>query len=306
LIGGFGYALPAGGRPAKAAETTYQNTRAFLFARLENAVRTWIKLYTEVLHDPKMHALTDKQFRACINLFALAGYTDKDGMIGTFEDIRFHLRLSRRDTESVLKRLEVVSVVQFDEPNYTVTAFSKRNGQSPSQSNENVLQRVHAYRARKQGELETRNDDVTTLHSERNEDVTTLDKNRIEENREDKNRVDTNTPAKPDKSALLIKDVSIDLQDALDKGYQSIGRKSPQYFKNEQQREAYRAAIESLDGQSKILIDKGISRERTSLSALLAWLETCAKNQNGNGRTGSAEPSNPMLRAIMRSEGKLT
>jgi hypothetical protein len=156
-------------------------------------VRTWIKLYTEVLHDPKMHALTDRQFRACINLFALAGYTDKDGCIGTFEDIRFHLRLSRRDTESTIKRLETVGIVQFDEPNYTVTAFSKRNGQSPSQSNVNVLQRVHAYRARKQGESEIRNEDVTTLHSERNEDVTTLDKNRI-----DKNIADAKKPRQPD------------------------------------------------------------------------------------------------------------
>jgi hypothetical protein len=31
-----------------------------------------------------------------------------------------------------------------------------------------------------------------------------------------------------------------------------------------------------------------------------------APKTNGNGRNGSAEPSSPMLRAIMRSEGKLT
>ncbi len=145
-------------------------------------MRTWIKLYTEILHDPKMHSLTDRQFRACINLFALAGYTDKDGLIGTFDEIRFHLRTSRRDTESILKRLESVAVLTFDAPNYTVTAFQKRNGLAPSQSNEKVLQRVQAYRARKQGESENRNEDVTTLHSERNEDVTTLDKIREEKN----------------------------------------------------------------------------------------------------------------------------
>ena len=147
-------------------------------------MRTWIKLYTEILHDPKMHALTDKQFRACINLFALAGYLDKDGLIGTADDIKFHLRLPRRAVESTLKRLTTANILQFDEPNYTVTAFLKRNGIAPSQSNEKVLQRVQAFRARKQAESETCNEDVTPLQSECNEDVTTLDKKRIDKKRE--------------------------------------------------------------------------------------------------------------------------
>lgn len=32
-------------------------------------MKSWIKLYTEILNDPKMGRLTDRQYRTCINLF---------------------------------------------------------------------------------------------------------------------------------------------------------------------------------------------------------------------------------------------
>jgi hypothetical protein len=34
-------------------------------------MKTWIKLYTEILQDPKMGRLTDRQYRTCVNLFLL-------------------------------------------------------------------------------------------------------------------------------------------------------------------------------------------------------------------------------------------
>ncbi len=113
------------------------------------------------------------------------------------------------------------------------------------------------------------------------------------------------TPAKVDKTALLISDVSMHLRESLDKVYESSGRKAPQHFKNELQRDAYSAALLSLDGESEKLIDKGLSRERTSLSDLLAWLETCAKNRNGNGtaaRVVNALEARGMLGAIARAQ----
>ena len=60
-------------------------------------MREWIKLYTEIAHDRKMAALTDRQFRVCINLFALAGLVDDGGVIPPIEDIAFQLRMADTD-----------------------------------------------------------------------------------------------------------------------------------------------------------------------------------------------------------------
>lgn len=37
------------------------------------AAKYWIKLYHEILHDPKMGRLPDNLWRRCIELFLLAG-----------------------------------------------------------------------------------------------------------------------------------------------------------------------------------------------------------------------------------------
>ena len=43
------------------------------------ASRYWIKLYHEILEDPKMGRLSDRQFRRVIELFLLAGDCEMDG-----------------------------------------------------------------------------------------------------------------------------------------------------------------------------------------------------------------------------------
>lgn len=262
-------------------------------------MRTWIKLYTEILHDPKMHGLTDKQFRACINLFALAGYIDKDGLIGTFEDIRFHLRTSRRDTESILKRLENVAVLTFDDQNYTVTAFSKRNGIAPSQSNEKVLQRVQAFRARKQAESENGNEDVTSLHPECNEDVTTLEKRREEKNRIDKSREEKSrsTAAKPPVPPAVI-------------AYREAAHKYPNKSLYEMIDQHVGSDLDRVSfWRSVVTAYIGLGWNPANITGQLEWFdrnELPHKNGYSNGNGQNSEPSNPMLRAIARREGKLT
>jgi hypothetical protein len=56
------------------------------------ASRYWIKLYHEILEDPKMYRLSDRQFRRVIELFLLAGDCEMDGQLPNIEDINFRLR----------------------------------------------------------------------------------------------------------------------------------------------------------------------------------------------------------------------
>jgi len=116
-------------------------------------VRPWIKLYTEILTDPKMHALTDRQFRTCVNLFALAGFLDQDGLLPPLADLAFHLRTNAADLEGDLVALLAVHVLDADDGGYIVAHWAERQPtRAPSAMPERVRERVRQYRARKAAE----------------------------------------------------------------------------------------------------------------------------------------------------------
>jgi hypothetical protein len=56
------------------------------------ASKYWIKLYHEILDDPKMGRLSDRQYRRVIEIFLLAGDCEMDGKLPCAEDIAFRLR----------------------------------------------------------------------------------------------------------------------------------------------------------------------------------------------------------------------
>jgi len=165
-------------------------------------MRTWIKLYTEILRDPKIHRLADKQFRACINLFALAGLIDEDGLVGTVDDIQFHLRLDRRETVGVLSCLVTAKILYFEAPNYRVIAFARRQEKPPSQVKESILRRVQAHRARKKGLLENGNEDVTSLHVRGNEPVTPPEVE-VDTDTDTEKKLGADKPRKPERARDL-------------------------------------------------------------------------------------------------------
>lgn len=154
-------------------------------------MRTWIKLYTEILHDPKMGRMTDRQWRVCVSLFAMAGEKDEDGALPPVSDMAWTLRLPEPDVLAVLEMLERVDIARREGDDWLLIHFEERNPVPPSSTNEAVKGRVKKSREKKAAEeaaqatAETCNEGVTPLHAQCNEDVTTLEKNREEKNRED-------------------------------------------------------------------------------------------------------------------------
>ena len=68
-------------------------------------MKTWIKLYTEILSDPKMGRMSDKLFRRTIELFLLAGKEDGDGLLPAVDDIAWSLHSSTKEIQNVLDEL---------------------------------------------------------------------------------------------------------------------------------------------------------------------------------------------------------
>ncbi len=148
-------------------------------------MRQWVKLHTEILLDPKMHRLSDSLYRACVNLFALAGILDKDGQLGTERDVAFHLRIDEPTAAGFLADLAKVNITAKAKGVWRLKNWDKRNGQPPSASDEAIRERVRRYRKNK-AEHDIGNETVTPLPDECNDPRE--DKSREEEIRQEENR----------------------------------------------------------------------------------------------------------------------
>lgn len=63
----------------------------------------WLRLYTELLNDPKAQRLTGDEFKGWINILCLA--KENDGAIPPLSDVAFALRMSEKQTEKLLLKL---------------------------------------------------------------------------------------------------------------------------------------------------------------------------------------------------------
>jgi len=120
--------------------------------------RFWVKLYIEILDDPKMGRLTNHMWRRAVELFLLAGREGNDGALPPVEEMAWILRLSEDKVLEDLHGLAEVGVVHAAEPGvWFVTHFAQRQAAVP------VEERVRRFRAR--------NADVTKRYKSCNEEA---------------------------------------------------------------------------------------------------------------------------------------
>ena len=102
----------------------------------------WVKLYIEILDDPKMGRLANHLWRRAVELFLLAGREGNDGALPPVEEMAWTLRLSADKVLEDLHGLAEVGVVHEAEPGlWLVTNFKER------QTSESA-ERVRRYRER--------------------------------------------------------------------------------------------------------------------------------------------------------------
>ena len=153
----------------------------------------WIKLYTEMLDDPKIGRLADAIKWRFVSLVLLAGECDQDGAFITgqhmmsIDDIAWRLRITSEQCETELEALLQCGVLELDGDVYYLPKFSDRQGRPQSEKREK-------WRERKQRQRESQ---------ETKEDVTresrVIHAPRVEKSREEKieNRVENISADKP-------------------------------------------------------------------------------------------------------------
>lgn len=136
----------------------------------------WIKLYDDILDDPKMGRLSDGAYRLCINLFLLAGKGDiRDGRLPSFEDISWTLRLPLDLLSKQWNELEQSGIVNRIDDQLFVKNFRKR------QSAITPAEKQRLYRDRKRGEALHGSDEYVTEAVTKSNADTDIDKELEEE-----------------------------------------------------------------------------------------------------------------------------
>jgi len=147
-----------------------------LFKAALMAYKYWIKLYHEVLDDPKMGTMTDRLWRRSIELFLLAGDFGEDGALPPLRDMAYRLRVSEEMLESDLVELAREGIVAQIEGQWIVEKFQER--QSPMTSAEKMR--------RKRDE-----DKADKYYVPESNESSHTEQNRIDNNRVDKDEITT-------------------------------------------------------------------------------------------------------------------
>jgi len=88
----------------------------------------WMKLWFDILRDPKMGMLPDRLWRRVIELFLLAGQNGEDGLLPEVATIAWQLNKSVPAIVTDLQKIAEVGIVQeIEEGRWIVTNFKKRN-----------------------------------------------------------------------------------------------------------------------------------------------------------------------------------
>lgn len=141
------------------------------------ASKYWIKLYHEILDDPKMGRLSDRLFRRCIQLFLIAGEEDSNGLLPRPDDMAWRLRpLSTEELENDLDELAKVGIVSKTDNGWIVVHFAERQkavgGAERVRRFRDRQKADEYYGAKDETEKPKSNADVTIYNEESNATVT--------------------------------------------------------------------------------------------------------------------------------------
>ena len=88
----------------------------------------WMKLWFDILRDPKMGMLPDRLWRRVIELFLLAGQNGEDGLLPDVATIAWQLNKPVSAIKTDLEKIAEIGIVQeIEEGRWIVTNFKKRN-----------------------------------------------------------------------------------------------------------------------------------------------------------------------------------
>ena len=149
------------------------------------ASKYWIKLYHEILDDPKMGKMSDRLWRRTIEMFLLAGDYDKDGELPPLEDLAWRLRSDNETLQQDVEELKRIGILSANGSIHLVTNFSER------QSAMSGAERISRFRDSRRKEEYYGNKDETEDVTSRYTDIDTDIESDTDKKIQDKEQLNT-------------------------------------------------------------------------------------------------------------------
>ena len=107
----------------------------------------WLRLYNDVIDDPKVQQLSGEQFKAWINLLCLA--SKHNGEIPPLKDVAFRLRMDIDHVESLIEKLVSEGLLEYSPKTKILSPYNWQNRQPKRDKSRDRMRRL---RARKKAE----------------------------------------------------------------------------------------------------------------------------------------------------------
>ncbi|MBE0699670.1 MAG: hypothetical protein IH586_22320 [Anaerolineaceae bacterium] len=91
----------------------------------------WIKLYHELLDDPKMALLPDRLWRRTIELFLLAGKVNKNGLLPETAEVAWMLRCKSDEIQLDMDQIAMAGIIYKVDDGWMVAKFEERQAPVP-------------------------------------------------------------------------------------------------------------------------------------------------------------------------------
>ena len=161
----------------------------------------WMKLWFDILRDPKMGMLPDRLWRRVIELFLLAGQQGEEGLLPNPAEIAWQLNKSEKAIITDLEKIRKTGIVDINVDGvWYVTNFKKRN--APVSSSK----RAKDYRMRNYGTEFTGKSNADDEKTERKENVNeTLRSEEEQRNRRTEEQINNTTlpPLPPNENEIV-------------------------------------------------------------------------------------------------------
>lgn len=158
----------------------------------------WVKIYTDIIDDPKLAKLSDATKWRFVQLIVLAGECDAAGALTkgdqpmTDQDIAWRLRVDMRRLNADLIALKSVGILTCDLQTWRISAFEKRQGRTQSEKRERWRNNQKAHRS---AEIDASHSNVIDDSSMTERGVIALEKRREREEGEKSKSADASASA---------------------------------------------------------------------------------------------------------------
>lgn len=125
----------------------------------------WIKLYMEILDDPKMGTLPDRVWRRIVELFLIAGRIQKDGHLPDTRQLAWILRMNPDDLEGDMMQIASTGIAIREVNGWFIPNFEKRQGPAPA-AERKAQQRNRQHREQYYGNVTGQSRNVTQNRAE--------------------------------------------------------------------------------------------------------------------------------------------